>query len=76
MHDEGTGTYLAVDDIEMLIGDVFEHFVDVVFPIKLTQSFQQVTPAVNPYIAHITAPRAAFQPQAPCKTIRVRLDMS
>ena len=37
--------HLAVDDIEVLIREVLEHFVDVILPVQLAQGFQQVTPA-------------------------------
>ena len=37
--------HLAVDDIEVLIAEVFEHFIDVLFLVEQGQRMQQVTPA-------------------------------
>lgn len=62
--------YLAVDDIEVLIAEVLEDFVDVFFFVKQSKCMQQVAPAmhnVNTWLSMypLLTARQLFQPAGP-----------
>ncbi len=43
-----TSAYLAVYDVKVLIAEILEDFIDVLFFIKQCQRMQQITPVCHP----------------------------